>query len=84
MNIAISTTETGVRLIILGEDSNFDERISSLITRKVGAKTIEQLTTAAIECSRWNDEKDIDFVKFVVENYLTESEIDQLINQLKN
>ena len=65
-----------------GQSAQFP--VVNLFTNKVDEKLITGLTDAAIECSRWNDTTDLEFIKSVVENYLTEKEIRELIKQLEN
>ena len=65
-----------------GQSAQFP--VVNLFTNKVDGKIITELTSSAIECSRWNGTTDLEFIKDTVENLLSEKEIRELIKQLEN
>ena len=84
MKITTEEKNNGLYLNIELDGQSAQFPVVNLFTNKVDGKIITELTDAAIECSRWNDTTDLEFIKSVVENYLTEKEIRELIKQLEN
>ena len=84
MKITTEEKNNGLYLNIELDGQSAQFPVVNLFTNKVDKKLITELTDAAIECSRWNDTTDLEFIKSVVENYLTEKEIRELIKQLEN
>jgi len=84
MKISARQKYNGIKIFVEIEDAKIEESVENLFTNKVDKKLITELTDAAIECSRWNDTTDLEFIKSVVENYLTEKEIRELIKELEN
>ena len=84
MKISTEEKHKGLYLNIELDSQSAQFPIVNLFTNKVNDELITGLTDAAIECSRWNDIPDLEFIKSVVENYLTEKEIRELIKQLEN
>ena len=84
MKITTEEKNNGLYLNIELDGQSAQFPLVNLFTNKVDQKLITGLTAAAIECSRWNDIPDLEFIKAVVESLLTEKEIRELIKELEN
>jgi len=85
MKITTRQISSSFELQIETGNAMIKEDLSSLFSPyKVSQETIDQLTTAAIECNRWNDTPDLETAKNFVESLLNEKEIRELIKQLEN
>ena len=84
MKITTEEKNNGLYLNIELDGQSAQFPVVNLFTNKVDGKIITGLTASAIEFSRWNGTTDLEFIKSVVENYLTDKEIRELIKELEN
>ena len=83
MKISTEEKNKGLYLNIELDGQSAQFPVVNLFTNKVDKTLITELTDAAIECCRWNDQTDVSIAKIFVENLLTEKEIRELIKQLE-
>lgn len=83
MKITTKETTTGLIVKFENDSDQIIENIASPIDGFINPQTIEEIRNLLVSSCRFNEQPDIVTAKWFVENLLTESEIEQLIEQLK-
>ena len=86
-DIKVKNEKWGVVLAIESNDiipTIREECISSSFENEIPDKFIDQINAISVDCCRYKGMNDVEIAKYFIDSLLTESEIDQLINQLKN
>lgn len=84
MKIALRTRTNVADLIIESENTRITEDIAFGSPSKIEESTIEDFISVAFEMSRYNQVDDVNFVKTIYDNFLSDSERNrflELINQ---